>query len=436
MKAVSSVPPASPPASPPGAVESRVTPAPAERTTPAPPDSRAILPASDSRATPVPTESRSSGGPTESRPKRDLGQRALYLDSVRAERRALGAFSLVALAAIMWVVRPIGGGILLGMLFAFSLQPFYDRIALKNRRPALTALGFVAVSTIALLVTLVSVSSLFIARGAVLATALITALAPRGAIRTWAEQSSQRIGGLPLSPDDISARLHDAVVDVASRAAGIAAMVASTTFEVLLGLFFAMMTMAFVLRHWEGLALRAEDMMPLRPRYTRAILTEFKQVGRTTLLGSVVTGIAQGALAGIGYFFTGVPEAAFFGVATAFASLLPGVGTLLVWVPAGVFLLATGHPAMGVTLLVWGGIVVVGVSDYIIRPRLVGGDSDMPALFTFAALFGGVEVFGLSGLLLGPLIMSVSLAILRIFAREAAEQRARGERHVALDGRP
>lgn len=377
--------------------------------------------------------STSTPEPGKQRPKRDPAARERYLDSVRSERRALGALSLVAIAAIIYVAKPIGGGVLLGTLLAFSLQPYYDQIVHRTHRPALTALAFVGVATVALLVALVSVSSLFITRGSVLAGQLIASLAPNGALRTWAERLSSRFGGLPLSPDDISARLHDAAADLAARGAVVAAAVAATTFEVLLGVLFAMMTLGFVLRHWDTLVLRAEDMMPLRPRYTRAILLEFRRVGRTTLLGSVVTGVAQGTLAGLGYWATGVPEAAFFGVATAFASLLPGVGTLLVWVPAGVFLISTGHAGMGIALLIWGGVVVVGVSDYVIRPRLVGGDGDMPVLVTFAALFGGVEVFGLSGLLLGPLIVSVSFAILRIFAREAVEQRAQGERHVPRD---
>jgi predicted PurR-regulated permease PerM len=101
-----------------------------------------------------------------------------------------------------------------------------------------------------------------------------------------------------------------------------------------------------------------------------------------------------------------------------------------VWVPAGIFLLGTGHVGMGVLELCWGGLVVVGVSDYVIRPRLVGGHGTMPALLTFAALFGGVEVFGLEGLIVGPLIMSVSFAVLRIFAQDAEERRALRERHT------
>src|SRR4051812_16130746 len=95
-------------------------------------------------------------------PSRDPARRAAYLDSVRAERKALGAFTVVAIAAIVWIARPIGIGILLGTLIAFSLQPLYERVVERTKRPALTALGFVIVSTVTLLATIGAVTSLFI----------------------------------------------------------------------------------------------------------------------------------------------------------------------------------------------------------------------------------------------------------------------------------
>jgi predicted PurR-regulated permease PerM len=363
-------------------------------------------------------------------PLDDPVRAAVYLDSVRAERRALAICAAAAVAAMVWIARPVGAGILLGALLAFSLQPIYERLVARNRRPGLTALGCVLVSMALVLVTMGGLSSLFIARGAVLAQSFIASLAPGGALRASAQSLSSRLGPLQFKPDEITAKLHDAATDVAARAASIAATVATTTFEVLLALFFAMMTLSFFLRRWRVISARAEDVLPLRPRYTRELLQELQRVGRTTLLGTVVTGLAQGAFAAVGYWVTGVPEAAFFGAATAVVSLVPGVGTMLVWVPAGVFLLATGHPAMGVLELCWGGLVVVGVSDYVIRPRLVGGHGTMPPLLTFIALFGGVEVFGLAGLILGPMTMSVSFAVLGIFAQEAAERRALGQRHA------
>jgi predicted PurR-regulated permease PerM len=96
---------------------------------------------------------------------------------------------------------------------------------------------------------------------------------------------------------------------------------------------------------------------------------------------------------------------------------------LLVWVPAGIVLIVSERAVSGTFLLIWGACVVVGISDYVIRPRLVGSESATPALVTFAALFGGVEAFGLKGLILGPVLMSLAIAVLRLYGQEAQLRR-------------
>jgi predicted PurR-regulated permease PerM len=185
-----------------------------------------------------------------------------------------------------------------------------------------------------------------------------------------------------------------------------------------------MLTVHFILRDWQGIALRAQEILPLRPDYTRELFEEFRRVGRTTLLGTILTGLAQGVFATIGYAFARVPEPLFFGAATAVASLIPAVGTLLVWVPVGVVLILTGHTIAGIAELAWASITVVAISDYVIRPLLVGGEGEMPSLVTFIALFGGVEVLGLKGLILGPVVMSLAIAVLRLYAKETRALRA------------
>src|SRR4029078_8470697 len=104
--------------------------------------------------------------------------------------------------------------------------------------------------------------------------------------------------------------------------AGLAAKTASGTFYFLLSLFFAFLTMHLVLRHWKGIHGTLEAVLPLRPEHTRALLDEFRRVGATTLKGTVLTGLAQGALAAIGYAMTGVPEALFFGMVTRIGSIV------------------------------------------------------------------------------------------------------------------
>ena len=226
-----------------------------------------------------------------------------------------------------------------------------------------------------------------------------------------------------LSVDYLTNKLRDAASEIASLSATFAEAAASATASGLLALFFALLAMHWILRRWDALPERLEIVSPLRPDYTRALLAEFERVGRSTLLGTVVTGLAQGLLATIGFWITGAPEPLFFGGATAIASLVPGVGTLLVWVPVGVFMILAGHPVAGVVQLLWGIVVTTGISDYVIRPRLLGGDEGLPTLVTFVALFGGVEVFGFKGLVVGPVVMSIAVATLRLYAREAALRR-------------
>jgi AI-2E family transporter len=185
---------------------------------------------------------------------------------------------------------------------------------------------------------------------------------------------------LGFSQQNLTDRLRDAATGIASQSASFAAAGFSATASTLLGFFFALLAMQATLRFWDRAVAKLEAVAPLRAEHTRALLVSFRRAGRATLLGTVVTGAAQGALAAVGYWVTGVPEPVFFGIATAIASVVPVVGTLLVWVPAGLYLLLSGHVAWGIAELAWGLLVVVGFSDYVIRPRLVGDEDMLEAL--------------------------------------------------------
>ena len=343
--------------------------------------------------------------------------------SSATQRRALGWSAIAAVAVILWIVRPVAVSIFLGALMGFALQPLYERME-RRLRPVPAALFIVLATTIGVVTSIGGLGYLLITKGVQLTRELLAALGPGLSESAWVETLTARASAFGFSPQLVEAKLRDGAAGAAARAASIAESLAAASTSVVLGLFFATLAMYFVLRHWSRIAARAEA-LPLRPEYTRSLVAEFRRVGRTTLLGTVVTGLAQGVLATIGYAIASAPEPLFFGAATAAASLIPAIGTLLVWVPLGIVLILTGHTARGILVLVWGAAVVVGVSDYIVRPRLVKGRSGEPALVTFAALFGGVEVFGLTGLILGPVLMSTAIAALRIYGREAEMERAR-----------
>ena len=283
---------------------------------------------------------------------------------------------------------------------------------------ALAALLLALASGIAAVGGLVVLLYFVVARGVVAARDLASGFEPEGSFRKLLERLDAATAASPFGPIDVTAKVRDSAALVASKLAGLIPAVAGATFSALLTLFFTVMTAYFVLRYWTQLLAHAERILPLHPMHTRVVLAEFQKVGREVFIGTVLTGLAQGVLAGVGYAIGGVPEPALLGALTAVCSLVPAVGTLLVWVPVGVGLIVSGHVGAGIFELIWGALAVGVLSDYVIRPRLVGRHGQIPTLLAFISLFGGVSVFGLIGLIVGPVIASVSLALVRTYDRE------------------
>jgi predicted PurR-regulated permease PerM len=337
------------------------------------------------------------------------------------EQRALAWLAALAIVAIGWLALPFATGLLLGAVLAFSLEPLYRRLVRRTGRPSLTSILLVIATGIVIVAAIAGFASQFVSRTVDVANAVREQLRDGGTLARWIDVATRWLGRFGISAASLTERLQSGLTGIASGVATVAGTLASRSLSALIGTFFALLGMHVVLRHWPRIVSLLVRISPLDADYTRTLLEDFRRVGRTTASGTVLTGLAQGSLAAIGYGITGVPSPIFLGVATAVASLLPAVGTLLVWVPVGLYLFATDHPARAIIELIWGALVVVAFSDYVIRPRLVR-EEGMPALLVFISLFGGLEVMGLSGLVAGPIVMALALTVLRLYAREAGRQ--------------
>jgi predicted PurR-regulated permease PerM len=220
-----------------------------------------------------------------------------------------------------------------------------------------------------------------------------------------------------------------ATEEASSYLGAFAGSAVSFAFGLTLTLAFTVVTVYAVLSRWARLTHWAEVLLPIRPLETRQLLGQLRVLGREVMLGTILIGCIQGVLSCLAYAVLGVPQAAFLGGLTAVASTIPAIGTVLVWAPAGAYLIATGHVVPGVCELLWGAIVVVGLSDGFLRPKLVGRRSQLGVLPALVGIFGGIELFGFIGFLLGPTIVGMSLAVLRIYA-QARGQRVRQERRA------
>jgi predicted PurR-regulated permease PerM len=339
------------------------------------------------------------------------------------ERRALGWTALAAIVAVIWLVRPVGMGIFLGMLMGFAFQHVY-RLARTRLPPPAAALATVVGSAILVIVTIGGLGWLLVHDGVALGREVVTSLGSGGSAHAIVSAVGHVTSRVGVTTEDLAARLRALSEGAVTHAAALAESVAATTADTLLAGFFAVLTMYAILSHEEDVTTVAEQALPLRPDYTRKLFGEFREVGRQTLVGTIGSGLMQGLLATVGYWIAGLPRPVFFGAASAVLSLVPGLGTMLVWVPAAVVLIVLGHVGRGIFLLLWGVLVVTSLNDYVIRPRLVGREGGLPPLAMFVALFGGVASMGLKGLIVGPVLMSLAFAVLKLYTEEARQRRS------------
>ena len=356
------------------------------------------------------------------------------LTSSPTQQRALGLFAIAAAASIVLLSLPVVSGLFLGTLLAFSLQHAQQRLS-GRLKPSLAALVLALSSGLATVGGLLLLAYFVVGRGMRVASQVASSFEPEGTWRKTLTRLKDASSHSIFGPIDLAERVRSMANEAATRLTEAVATVAGATVGVLLALFFTTMTTFFVLRNWTDLIGRAERMLPLHPMHTRVVLAEFQKVGKEVFVGTMLTGVVQGLLAGIGYALGRTPEPVLLAAVTAICSLIPAVGTLIVWVPVGVGLVVTGHTAAGSFELIWGALIVVGASDYIIRPRLVRGDGKSPALITFVALFGGIKVFGLLGLIVGPVIATVAIAVLRTYDREVCAPLANDEA-ISAPSRP
>jgi predicted PurR-regulated permease PerM len=186
------------------------------------------------------------------------------------------------------------------------------------------------------------------------------------------------------------------------------------TVNFLFTVFVLLYTMYFFLMDGYLLVNKILYYLPLEDADEQRLLVRFTSVARATLKGTAVIGVLQGGLAGIAFAVAGIPSPAFWGLIMVLLSILPGIGTALIWVPAAVILAASGHVAKAVVLALFCG-AVVGSLDNLLRPRLVGKDTQMHELLIFFGTLGGILMFGVVGFIIGPIIAALFITVWDIY---------------------
>ncbi len=184
--------------------------------------------------------------------------------------------------------------------------------------------------------------------------------------------------------------------------------------DLFVGLVVVLFVVYYVLTDGGRLMVWLRRTAPLPPRQVDRLMTEAHGGIKAVFFGQIMTSLIQGALGGVGFFIAGLPGVILWAGLMAVFSLLPVVGAFIVWVPAAIYLLATGDIWQGVFLAAWGTIVVSQVDNFV-RPRLIGNRADIHPLFVLIGVLGGVAAFGFIGLFLGPLMVGVAVSVLKVW---------------------
>ncbi|HKZ80251.1 MAG TPA: AI-2E family transporter [Pyrinomonadaceae bacterium] len=179
-------------------------------------------------------------------------------------------------------------------------------------------------------------------------------------------------------------------------------------------MFFVVFTMYYLFRDGERIFEAVRELLPLKRQDAEAIMARTRDVIGASVYGVFVIAIIQGTLGGLAFWVLGLRSALVWGVAMTLLSMIPMVGAFLVWIPAAIFLAMSGHWLKAVLLVVWG-TLVIGTVDNFLRPKLVGSRTKLHELFVFFAVLGGLKVFGVLGLVMGPVILAITISLIEVF---------------------
>ncbi|MEL4424498.1 AI-2E family transporter [Shewanella indica] len=336
----------------------------------------------------------------------------------------LAALAIAAYACYL-LVAPYLGAILLGFIVSLLFLPVHKRIEAKlPNHPNLSALLSCVLLTVIILIPLLFMLISVIEQGVSSATQAYQWLTHGGAKEMlehpWVQSSLALTNKwLPfdsIDPQEILQKATAALTELSTRLVGLSTALLGNITGFFVNFSLMLFVLFFFLRDNEQIITSLRHVIPLSRSQEDKILDEVEKVAKSAVLGSFLTALAQGLAGGIAMAIVGLPGL-FLGCMMAFASFIPVVGTALIWVPAALYLALTGDWGWGLFLCAWG-ILVVGSIDNFLRPILMQGSAGMSTLLIFFSLLGGLQLFGLIGLIYGPIIFAVTLVLFHLYEEE------------------
>ena len=336
----------------------------------------------------------------------------------------IAALALAAYASYT-LIEPYIGPIVMAFIISLLYYPLHLKLdRLMPRSPNLSSVLSCTLLTFIIVIPMLVVFSSIIHQGTTFSKESYTWLTSGGVQEVLAHPYVVKLLSLiekysPFEPVDTQVMVQK--VAAASSKFGaqllnVSARLLGDATNFLINFMLMLFVLFFLLRDHDKIVQTIRHVLPLSRSQEDAVLNEVEQVAKSAVLGSFLTALAQGFAGGFAMWMAGF-QGLFWGSMMAFASLIPVVGTALIWLPASIYLLLIGKWEWAVFLIGWGAIVV-GSIDNFLRPLLMQGSSGMSTLLIFFSIIGGLHVFGLIGLIYGPIIFAVTLVLFKLYEAE------------------
>jgi predicted PurR-regulated permease PerM len=343
--------------------------------------------------------------------------------SAHAEREHLNLRLLVLTVslALGWILLPFYGTLLWSAIIALMFAPLHRRLLQRmRRRRTLAALLTVLAAVVIVVVPFLLLSATLAHEAAGLYARIQSGESTpvqdlRGVFDARPGWAATLLAHFGLADFDTLQRWLNTKLQAGSGfIASEALSLGQVTFEFLASLLVTPYLAFFFIRDGDRIVHALRRALPLTPAHKQELLDKFGNVIRSTVRGNLVVAAVQGALGGLAFGFLGVRGALLWAVVMAFLSLLPAIGAALVWLPVAIWFIATGSVGYGVALAAWG-LLVIGLVDNLLRPRLVGQATLMPDYVVMITTLGGMAVFGINGFVLGPIIAAMFFAAWHLY---------------------
>jgi len=338
------------------------------------------------------------------------------------ENRTLILLLGVVTLAFCWVLLPFYGAVFWAVVLAVVFNPLQRRLALYlGGRGSLSAFITLLVCLLVAVLPVVLITLLLVQEGAVLYQRLESGELDVGAYVAQVKEVlppalQHQLDRFGLGDfDGLRDRLASGAMQGSQFLATQVFSIGQNTFEVLVGFFVMLYLLFFFLRDGIDVVRHIRTSVPLKAQHKRRLQIKFTRVVRATVKGNVVVAVIQGALGGLIFWILGIPSVLLWAVLMAFLSLLPAVGSGLIWGPVALYLMLSGRVWEGGVLIIFG-IGVISLVDNVLRPVLVGKDTRMPDYLVLISTLGGLSLFGLNGFVIGPLIAALFIASWDLFS--------------------